>query len=374
MNIDRGQLWDQISLESKDGLLTNDKRKSKHTSRTSKRLFENGLWDENQPVKWSSNLYRKNANEDYADVRKMMEETNPFTKGSIGTALKAEAITNSRNRTAAERIFGASFGSDKYNSTQPVRGGGINNMYAFNSYESFATAGMRDHLGRARKFAFGYGFRDDLMNSLGLMTKHQKSIIGSSATKVSDKLFTGLSPVIGGAFALSEASDYVFGNKESTITDNAATSVLGMGLSLAASTYGFRVGKELTHAGTSLLKGAPIIGKIGRGTTGKALGVAGKLRGAAKLATGTVGGLVAGGGLMLLTDSAIGLAKSLADRDNKIIQMRNSLFSGGLGDTSVNTNQLATSRQRAFAKLSKSSLNDKGYILGNEAAILKGIF
>lgn len=374
MSIDRGQLWDQISLESKDGLLTNNNRKAKHTSRTSKRLFENGLWDENQPVKWSSNLYRKNANEDYADVRKMMEETNPFTKGSIGTALKAEAITNSRNRTAAERIFGASFGSDKYNSTQPVRGGGINNMYAFNSYESFATAGMRDHLGRVRKFAFGYGFRDDLMNSLGLMTKHQKSIIGSSATKVSDKLFTGLSPVMGGAFALAEASDYVFGNKESTITDNAATSLLGMGLSLAASTYGFRVGKELTHAGTSLLKGAPIIGKIGRGTTGKALGIAGKLRGAAKLATGTVGGLVAGGGLMLLTDSAIGLAKSLADRDNKILQMRNSLFSGGLGDTSVNTNQLATSRQRAFAKLSKSSLNDKGYILGNEAAILKGIF
>ena len=374
MSIDRGQLWNQVALESKDGLLTNDKRRSKHAARTSSRLFENGLGNEDHPVKWSSSLYAKNVLEDYTDVRKMLDNTDPFSKGSIGTALKAEAITNSRNRTAAERIFGAAPGSNKYNSTQPVRGGGINNMYAFNSYESFATAGAMDHLGRAGKFFRGYGLRDDLMNSVGLMTKHQKAIISSSATKATDKLFTGMAPMLGGVFALTEASDYILGNKESTITDNAATSVAGMAISAAAGTYGFRVGKELTHAGTSLLKGAPIIGKIGRGTAGEALGMVGRVRGAAKLAAGTVGGLMAGGGLMMATDAAIGLAKSMADRDNRILQLRNSLFSSTSGNTSVNTQQLATSRQRAFSKLSKSSLNDKGYILGNEAAILKGIF
>jgi hypothetical protein len=102
--------------------------------------------------------------------------------------------------------------------------------------------------------------------------------------------------------------------------------------------------------------------------------MAGRVRGAAKLATGAVGGLVVGGGLMMAADAAIGLAKSMADRDNRILQLRNSLFSSTSGNTSVNTSQLATSRQRAFSKLSKSSLNDKGYILGNEAAILKGIY
>lgn len=374
MSIDKAQLWDQIGLESNDGFFSRRSTKEKEAIKTSRRLFENSLGHGNHPIKWSSNLYRKNANADYADVKRMMDATDPLSKGSIGTALKAEAITNSRNRTAAERIFGAAPGSSKYNSTQPIRGGGINNIYAFNSYESFATTGMMDHLGRAGKFLGGYGLRDDLMNSIGLMTKHQKSIIASSATKATDKLFAGLAPTIGGMFALAEASDYIVGNKESTITDNAATSVAGMAASLALGTYGFRVGKELTHAGTSLLKGAPIIGKIGRGTAGEALGAAGRIRGAAKLATGTVGGLITGGGLMLATDAVVGLAKNMADRDNRILQIRNSLFSPTTGNTSVNTAQLATSRQRAFAKLSKSSLNDKGYILGNEAAILKGIF
>nr|DAD60314.1 MAG TPA: hypothetical protein [Bacteriophage sp.] len=374
MSIDRAQLWDQIKLESNDGFFSTDKSRTKNAINTSHRLFENSLARKDHPIKWSSNIYRKNANTDYADVRRMMDAVDPLEKGSIGTALKAEAITNSRNRTAAERIFGAAPGSSKFNSTQPVRGGGINNMYAFNSFESFTTAGMSDHLGRASKFAMGYGLRDDLMNSVGLMTKHQKSIISSASTKTSDKLFTGMAPIMGGVFALTEASDYIFGNKESTITDNAATSIAGMALTTAAGTYGFRVGKELTHSATSLLKGAPIIGKIGRGAAGEALGWAGRARGVAKLATGTVGGLVAGGGLMWAADTAIGLAKSLADRDNRILQVRNSLFTSGAGNTSVNTQQLATSRQRAFAKLSKSSLNDKGYILGNEAAILKGIF
>ena len=43
------------------------------------------------------------------------------------------------------------------------------------------------------------------------------------------------------------------------------------------------------------------------------------------------------------------------------------------GDTSVNTQQALTSRQRAFQKLSKSSLNDRASLLGNEASVLKGI-
>lgn len=374
MSINRNELWEQIGLESKDGLFTGLNSRSRHAAKTSRRLFENSLANEYVPPVWAKNIYTSPDGKVYEDVKKSLDKTKPLSKGSIGDALKAEAITNSRNRTAAERIFGAMPVSDKFNSTQPVRGGGINNMYAFNSFESFATAGMTDHLGRASKFAMGYGLRDDLMNSIGLMTRHQKSIISSSATKMSDKLFTGLAPVMGGAFALSEASDYILGNKESTLTDNAATSIAGMALSAAAGTYGFRVGKELTHAGTSLLKAVPKVGKVGTGETGKALGAAGRIRGAAKLTAGSVGGLVTGAGLMLATDSIINVAKTMADRDNNIIKMRQSLFSPGAASTSVNTAQLATSRQRAFAKLSKSSLNDKGSILGNEAAILKGIY
>ena len=128
MSINRNELWEQIGLESKDGLFTGLNSRSRHAAKTSRRLFEDSLANENIKPQWSEDIYTSVNGKAYRDVRKTLRETDPLSKGSIGTALKAEAITNSRNRTAAERIFGAMPGSDKFNSTQPVRGGGINNV------------------------------------------------------------------------------------------------------------------------------------------------------------------------------------------------------------------------------------------------------
>jgi hypothetical protein len=50
---------------------------------------------------------------------------------------------------------------------------------------------------------------------------------------------------------------YLSGERESTLTDNAATAAVSAAVSLSAGIYGFRVAKEATHAITSLVpKGA----------------------------------------------------------------------------------------------------------------------
>lgn len=302
----------------------------------------------------------------FDDLRSEYDKIKKSGISNIEDVMKIRSRSAAREQTFTQRWLG--HGNKDFDIlTSPKSGGGIANMYMMPSYEAFATSGVGTHLNRAAAFASGIGLKDDLMNSIGLATAHQKKIMASKSVRVLDKAFAGFAPLVGAVFAGSEALPYLTGDKESTLTDNAVTSVAGMALSLAAGTYGFRVGKELTHAATSLV---PKFSK-----QGQTLGVLSKARGGLKIAVGTVGGLVGGLGATMAVDAAVDMFKTAASQDNSINRVKNALYRNDMtGDISVNTNQLLTSRQKAMAALSKSSLNDKAYIMGNEASILKGIY
>lgn len=289
---------------------------------------------------------------------------------SVEKVLDTKARASARNKTAAQRRFGSRIGSEDWKLTQPTRGGGVKNMYAFKNFESFFSAGATDHLGRAATFAAGRGVRADLMNSLGFLTKHQKNILASTTAGKMDKFSAGMGAYLGAALVLNGSMDYLVGDKESTLTDNAATNAIGMGLSLAGGTYAFRTTKELTHAATSLIG----TGSLGIKAGGK-LGWLGKALGAGKLLTGTAAGIGAFAAASTAIDTGVDIFKSAANNENAASRLKKTIYSGDTTvDASIRTNQLLTSRQRAMSKLAKSSLNDRGYVMGNEAMILKGIY
>ena len=100
----------------------------------------------------------------------------------------------------------------------------------------------------------------------------------------------------------------------------------------------------------------------------------GKVVSAGKLITGTVAGLAAGLTAAVGVDTVAELARSSASQDNSILNLKRSLYKADdMSDTSIQTNQLMTARQRTLNKLSKSSLNDRANLMGNEAMVLKGI-
>lgn len=289
---------------------------------------------------------------------------------SVEKALDTKARASARNKTAAQRRFGSRIGSEDWKLTQSTRGGGVKNMYAFKNFESFFSAGATDHLSRAATFAAGRGVRADLMNSLGFLTKHQKNILASTTAGKMDKFSAGMGAYLGAALVLNGSMDYLVGDKESTLTDNAATNAIGMGLSLAGGTYAFRTAKELTHAATSLIG----TGSLGIKAGGK-LGWLGKALGAGKLLVGTGAGIGAFAAASTAIDAGVDIFKSAANNENAASRLKKTIYSGDTTvDASVRTNQLLTSRQRAMSKLAKSSLNDRGYVMGNEAMILKGIY
>nr|DAV88954.1 MAG TPA: hypothetical protein [Caudoviricetes sp.] len=297
---------------------------------------------------------------------------NDFLKSdkSVEKALDTKARASARNKTAAQRRFGSRIGSEDWKLTQPTRGGGVKNMYAFKNFESFVSAGATDHLSRAATFAAGRGVRADLMNSLGFLTKHQKNILASTTAGKMDKFSAGMGAYLGAALVLNGSMDYLVGDKESTLTDNAATNAIGMGLSLAGGTYAFRTTKELTHAATSLIG----TGSLGIKAGGK-LGWLGKVLGAGKLLVGTGAGIGAFAAASTAIDAGVDIFKSAANNENAASRLKKTIYSGDTTvDASIRTNQLLTSRQRAMSKLAKSSLNDRGYVMGNEAMILKGIY
>ena len=183
----------------------------------------------------------------------------------------------------------------------------------------------------------------------------------SNATTRGAKVTTAMGPALGALFAMNTASEYIDGTKESTLSDNAVTGVASGAASIAASTYAFRIAKEGTHAATSLV-------------TPRVSGKMGKVVSAGKLITGTVAGLAAGLTAAVGVDTVAELARSSASQDNSILNLKRSLYKADdMADTSIQTNQLMTARQRTLNKLSKSSLNDRANLMGNEAMVLKGI-
>lgn len=336
-------------------------------------LTEKYRFDKNKIIGKAVGATGERTSEEYSDLAKQYKSIlNQKTGNQFAAMERLQGISAARNKTPLQDALGT--WTDP--TTAVRRGGGVNNMYGFSSMESFARAGALDHTRRALQFATGAGFKDDLLNSVGLRTSHQKNIMKSASSTRIDKVFAGMPAQISGIFSLSEALPYIVGNKESTLTDNAVTSVGTFALASAASVAAFRVTKESIHAGTSLLKLGKLASKTHRTaeTVGK-LGWAGRAAGVAKWTVGAAPALAVGAAVFSAVDTAGGVLKSAADRENSISRLKDKIYAGDTrGDASIKTRQALTGRQRAIQKLSKSSLNDKAYLLGNEAMILKGIY
>lgn len=264
--------------------------------------------------------------------------------------------------------------ADMQASAKSGHGGGIQGMHSYKGgfKDAFRAAGAQQHLSRAGSFIMGHGMGHDALNAIGIMTKHQKDVLASNSVGRMGKIMTAGGTALGGIYAASIAGDYLSGRNDTTLTDNAATGIASAALSIGAGTQAFRVAKELTHAGTSLIpKG------VSRNYTGKGAGLlkaGSSVRPYAKWAAGATVGAGAFLATTALVDAGTEILRSAASKDNSINRLKSKVYQGDYtGDISTQTRQLQTSRQRTLEKLSKSGLNDRATILGNEAMVLKGL-
>jgi hypothetical protein len=210
--------------------------------------------------------------------------------------------------------------------------------------KQFDSATTGEHLRRALTFGtFGSGAkREDFANTMGMLTKEQKSMVAK-----------------GGAL-----------NRMFHMAIPAATA-FGLGSTIMEGGDGMDYMADVA---------APEVGAFAGWRTGKSMGFAvGKatgMRTGAKFLTGVAGGVAGGvvGGAI-----AMGIAdtiRSSADSNNYVKQLGGKANNVDLKmDFAQNESTIShlTHRRRTMDKLSKSALNDRGQVMGNEAMILKGI-
>lgn len=325
----------------------------------------------------------------YDDLQSRFDSTirNIDRKGDIAASSTEHIsqMSDIRSRRAAreaiessgtERYLRTSLGLDRDLSiaSKAPKGGGIGARFNIGNTEVFGAMGAAHHANRAFDFARGVGAGSDLLNSVGLLSKHQKDLVSSSSVSKFNRAVIYGGAAAGAVYSGMNAAEYMSGKKDSTITDNALTSVAGEALAVAGSVAAFRVTKESTHALTSLVpKGLSKSLSPGSkvGTVAKGLS---KTRTPMKWATG----FTAGSAGFLAVNTAISggleLFKESSKQDNSINRLKNKLYKGDtIGDFDVKTDQLQTMRQRTLSKLSKSALNDRANLLGNEAMVLRGL-
>lgn len=209
------------------------------------------------------------------------------------------------------------------------------------------------------------------LNALGLMTRQQKLMFSQGG-------------MIAKAMAVAPAAFSLY-NMGSTILDGGDIGdALAMNVTAAAGMAGFHAGKSLAGAMSSGISfmghktfkttakeggrwfGA---GKVVQNIDGSSKIVGGKLRIGAQFAGGLIGGAVATGVVAGITYGA----QDLTSSESSIAKAARSYSKlSELANTTQNRATL-TMRQRALQQLSQSALNDRGSLLGNEAAILKNL-
>ena len=189
------------------------------------------------------------------------------------------------------------------------------------------------------------------LNALGIMTRQQKLQF-----KQGNMLMKGMA-VAPAAFSLY--------NNVSTILDGGDIGdALAMNLTAVGGMVGFHAGKSL--AGAIGLGGAA---KVAPGVTGALKMTGGKMRIASQFAGGLIGGAVGTAAISALTYGA----QDLTSSESSIAKAARSYSKlSELASVEQNRGTL-TMRQKALQQLSQSALNDRGSLLGNEAAILKNL-
>lgn len=192
-----------------------------------------------------------------------------------------------------------------------------------------------DHFRRAQEFGIGgAGYkREALLNSMGLITKNQRKQKGIGAF-LQNKIAIP-------AYGLYSIYDMAFN------PDGFASTTTNIGFG-TGSAIGFRTGQSL---GMGIAR-----------TVGMRAGIGGAIG----------GGL--GGGILGVGLAVAGYAAGASFQSNNgVNSMADSLRSTNLFNKFTSTDLTLTNRQRALNKISKSALNNRGQILGNEASVLNGM-
>lgn len=232
-------------------------------------------------------------------------------------------------------------------------------------YGEFAEASAMDHLKRGAIFStMGSGAkRTDTMNALGFLTKAQKDSVFKRDAD-GNKMYTSNVGPHGPMQVKAKI------NKMNYVTNSIvpAATIAGIGMTLAdgggmgdfmadfvapeiAGQVGWRLGANVGFAAAA---------SVGASTATKA---------AVGFAVGATGFVAAGAAAMGAGD----LILSSADSDNIIKTLAEEKRKTDFRSSVTTSSDQLTHRRKAMQKLSRSNLNDRGQLMGNEAMIMRGM-
>lgn len=234
--------------------------------------------------------------------------------------------------------------------------------------EEFLADDFKARNGLARTINYMNPFNDsvknDVINSFGVLTKNQK--IQESINKAY------FNRVLTAGFAGYFAFDAVM-NDENPITSIASTAG-AFAMVGGAMTIGRGIGGTIGTAVSRLPAYKNAISSAVTGKSAKAFHV-GKWGKAARLTgatTGAVTGLAAGAGMIAVSGIMEGV-ESMTDSNGYYNKLASDLHHAGQYASNFQSQDTLTMRQQALAKMSKSGLNDRAMMLGNEALVLRGV-
>ena len=191
---------------------------------------------------------------------------------------------------------------------------------------------------------------ENFLNSLGVTTSQQRMQYKSSG--VLGKAGALLGPGLGAATIFSTIADG--GDMYETMTFN---------LAAAGGMAGFTAGNRL---GGSFFKGAQTVKNE---YTGLNQLKGGKMR----FAGGAVGGAIGFAAGAALVGGGMWAASDLTSNDSVLAKMAKGYSRLASNAGTEQNNRTLTMRQQALQQLSQSAINDRASLLGNEAAVLRGV-
>ena len=193
-------------------------------------------------------------------------------------------------------------------------------------------------------------FSENSLNSLGIVTNQQRMQFKSSG--MLGKAGALLGPGLGAATIFSTIADG--GDMYETMTFN---------LAAASGMAGFTAGSRL---GGSLFQGAQMVKNE---HTGLNQLKGGKMR----FAGGAVGGAIGFAAGAALVGGGMWAASDLTSNDSVLAKMAKGYSKLASNAGIEQNNRTLTMRQQALQQLSQSAINDRASLLGNEAAVLRGV-
>ena len=193
-------------------------------------------------------------------------------------------------------------------------------------------------------------FSENSLNSLGIVTNQQRMQFKSSGMLGKAGALVG--PGLGGAMIFSTIAEG--GDMYETMTFN---------LAAAGGMAGFTAGSRL---GGSLFQGAQMVKNE---HTGLNQLKGGKMR----FAGGAIGGAVGFAAGAALVGGSMWAVSDLTKNDSVLAKMARGYSKLASNAGIEQNNRTLTMRQQALQQLSQSAINDRASLLGNEAAVLRGV-